>query len=71
MQLVFREEALEDLQDIYEWIVADNPAAAVGVVNRIFERVEVLSVPELIHIGRPGRLSGTYELVVAYPAVPG
>src|SRR5881227_3265706 len=35
MRLVLEEDALSDLQDIFNWIAKDNPAAAQRLVNRI------------------------------------
>jgi plasmid stabilization system protein ParE len=45
-----------------EYIAHDKPAAAAGVVNAIYDAVELLRrYPAL---GRPGRVPGTRELVV-------
>lgn len=68
MKLVFDEEALADLKSISDWIARDNPRAADELVNRIFEKVERLTTPELIDMGRPGSDSGTRELV-EYPYI--
>ncbi len=61
--LVWSGLALQDLEAARAYIAQDNPAAAQRVVLRILEVVEQLltSNPE---IGRPGRVSGTRELVV-------
>lgn len=37
--------------------------AATNLINRIFDRVERLTVPELMHMGRIGRDPGTHELI--------
>jgi toxin ParE1/3/4 len=63
MRVVFDDEALEDLQRIFEWISKDNPKAADALVTRIFDRAERLAAPELSHMGRPGLVDGTRELV--------
>lgn len=63
MRLVFDEEALDDLQGIFAWIAKDGVGAATTLINRIFDRVERLTVPELTHMGRIGRNSGTHELI--------
>ena len=51
------------LEDVREWIGADNPAAAARMVARIRTAVERLAtVPGA---GRPGRVAGTRELVIS------
>ena len=53
-----------NLEDIEEYIARDNPAAAASTVLRIIDQVEtVLSL--FASGGRPGRVDGTRELVVA------
>lgn len=55
--------ALADLDEVGKYIAEDNPRQAVAVVLRIIDAVELLvDHPE---IGRPGRVGGTRELVVA------
>jgi toxin ParE1/3/4 len=50
------------LDDISERIASDNPTAARRVVSRIRTAVELLAAtPE---IGRPGRVTGTRELII-------
>jgi addiction module RelE/StbE family toxin len=51
------------LADIHERIAADNPAAAARLVERIRTAVERLGAHP--GIGRPGRVAGTRELVIA------
>lgn len=63
MRLVFDEEALDDLQAIFAWIAKDDVGGATNLINRIFDRVERLTVPELTRIGRIGRDPGTHELI--------
>ena len=63
MRLVFDEEALDDLRGIFAWIAKDDVGAATNLINRIFDRVERLTVPELTHMGRIGRDPGTHELI--------
>ena len=55
--------ALGDLVALRAYIVQHNPAAAERVVLDIIETVEQL-LPAYPHIGRPGRVSGTRELVI-------
>ena len=63
MRLVFGEEALNDLQGIFAWIAKDDAGAATNLINRIFDRVERLTITELTHMGRIGRDPGTHELI--------
>jgi toxin ParE1/3/4 len=66
MKLVFDELALTDLENIFNWIVQDNPAAAKSVVERIFSSAEHLAnFPQMGHAGRD---SGSFEWVV--PRLP-
>ena len=51
------------LEDIAERIAADNPAAAVRMVTRIRTAVERLAA--LPQAGRPGRVTGTRELIIS------
>jgi toxin ParE1/3/4 len=66
VKLVFDEEALVDLEGIYNWIVKDNPAAAKAVVERVFASTEHLA--SFPHMGHAGRDEGTQEWVV--PRLP-
>jgi toxin ParE1/3/4 len=63
MKVVVREAAARDLEDIFHWISKENPIAARDVVERIRLRVNRLALFGLPHIGRPGLLEGTRELV--------
>jgi len=63
MRLVFGEEALDDLQGIFAWIAKDDVGTATNLLNRIFDRVERLAVPDLTRMGRLGRDPGTHELI--------
>jgi plasmid stabilization system protein ParE len=63
MRVVFDEEALDDLQSIFAWVAKDDPAAAAGLINPIFEKMERLTGPELTRMGRFGRDAGTHELL--------
>lgn len=55
--------AIGDLQSAGEYIAEDNPDAATRMASRILESVEYLI--DQPHIGRPGRLAETRELVVS------
>jgi plasmid stabilization system protein ParE len=65
MKIVVREAAAGDLDDILDWISKDNPRAAAEVVRRILARIDRLAIPGLSHIGRPGLVEGTRELIEA------
>ena len=63
MKLVIREEALDDLDGIYDWIAKDSQKAAARVVRVLRQSMNRILLPELVKIGRPGRRTGTRELV--------
>ena len=62
MQLFWTPEAIQDRNEIYDYIEADNPVAALAL-DALFEEQAGLLVdhPEM---GKPGREGGTRELVV-------
>lgn len=62
MNVVFSPQAREDLREIFLYIAEDSPATARLVLSRIKERVKELK--DNPHIGRPGRVPGTRELVI-------
>jgi toxin ParE1/3/4 len=55
--------ALADLEMIGDFIARDNPAAAKRIVVSVIGSVNALC--DHPNLGRPGRLTGTRELVVA------
>lgn len=62
-RLEFAARYFRRLEDIKERIAADNPAAAARLIGRIRDAVSRLArFPES---GRPGRVLGTRELVIA------
>jgi toxin ParE1/3/4 len=62
MQIRWLRLALEDIDEMAEFIAKDNQAAAVKIVQLIYDRVHLLvQHPD---IGRPGRVPGTRELYV-------
>ena len=66
MKLVFDDQALADLEDIFGWISQDSPATAKIVIDRLFSSAELLvSFP---FIGHAGHSPGTLEWVV--PRLP-
>ena len=62
MPAVWSVDALDDLDGIVRHIAAENPQAALNVIGRIESTVSALGHTAT---GRPGRVSGTYEKVVA------
>lgn len=66
MQIRWLEFAVSDLDGLYEYIAENNPAAAKDVAKRILRSVKYLNLQP--GIGRPGRISGTRELVI--PGTP-
>jgi toxin ParE1/3/4 len=62
MKVRWTAPALRDLEAIGDTIARDNPTAASRVVARVLHRVEMLG--EHSHLGRPGRVPGTRELVI-------
>ncbi|MES2197681.1 MAG: type II toxin-antitoxin system RelE/ParE family toxin [Pseudomonadota bacterium] len=63
MRIVVREAAAGDLDEILDWISRDNPRAAADLTRRILARIDRLAIPGLSHMGRPGLVEGTRELV--------
>ncbi len=63
MKLVWSQRALEDRRAIFDYIEADDPLAAVLVDDRI--RAATWRLVEFPESGRPGRVEGTRELVIA------
>ena len=61
MKLFWTPEATQDRDAIYDYIEADNPAAALALDELFAEKaVRLVEHPSL---GRPGRFAGTRELV--------
>lgn len=62
MKLVWSRFAFSDRDDIFSYIEAENPRAAVHVDERIADVARrLLDFPDS---GRPGRVAGTRELVI-------
>lgn len=62
MKLRWTAPALRDLEEIGDYISRDNRAAADRVVTSILDQVQSLTTHP--HIGRPGRVPETRELVI-------
>jgi len=61
MKLFWTPEAEQDRDEIYDYIEADNPAAAFDLDELFSEKAALLA--DNPGMGRPGRLPGTRELV--------
>ena len=62
MRLEWTEVALADRESIYDYIESDNPRAALALDERFHNRAARLE--NFPHLGRPGRVANTRELVV-------
>lgn len=62
MDVIWREIAILSLERVRAYIAQDNPAAADRVYDRILSSVRNLA--DMPHMGRPGRVEQTRELVV-------
>jgi len=62
MELVFDEQAIADLEGIYDWIAQDSPTAAKSVAQRLLSSIELLISFPLM--GHAGRATDTFEWVV-------
>lgn len=63
MRTVWTPQALRDVTDILTHIAADDPGAASALNERLLHLVET-TLPTQPHLGRPGRVAGTRELIV-------
>jgi toxin ParE1/3/4 len=68
MRVIIRASAEADLDDIADWIAKDNSAAAARTVALIRDHINFLETDELAHMGRPGLVEGTRELI-EYPYI--
>jgi toxin ParE1/3/4 len=55
-------KAVNDLEELHEYIAKDDPAAAARQLEKVLESVARLGNNP--NIGRPGRVKGTRELVI-------
>ena len=63
MTVVWSRRAINNLVALRDYIAEDSPRSAGGVARQILDAVELLTTHP--HIGRPGRITGTRELIVA------
>ncbi|HEY4775896.1 MAG TPA: type II toxin-antitoxin system RelE/ParE family toxin [Xanthobacteraceae bacterium] len=64
MNIIWSPQAIDDLASVRAYIAQDDPAAARRVVLHIVRTIEQL-LPDNPHLGRPGRVPGTREFVIA------
>ena len=62
MTVVWSQRAIGHLAALRDYIARENPAAAARMATALLAAVD--RVAELPNLGRPGRVSGTRELVV-------
>lgn len=62
MRVKWLRKALENLDDEAAYIAQDSPASAAALVRHLTESAAMLASHP--HLGRPGRVPGTRELVV-------
>lgn len=62
-RIVWTGDARADLDAIRDYIGSRNPQAAARTAARVFRAVEQLT--DMADLGRPGRIAGTRELIVA------
>jgi addiction module RelE/StbE family toxin len=60
MRLKWTRRALREQDEAFEWIVTENPSAAVEVIDRMHAATRLLA--DNPRMGRPGRIVGTREL---------
>lgn len=64
MRLFWTRRAINDLRAIQAFIEKNDSTAARNITLRIIDAVETM-IPASPNVGRPGRVPGTRELVVA------
>jgi toxin ParE1/3/4 len=63
MIVIWSDEAIEDLASLKVYVAEANPVAARNIALHIIHNTEEL-LPANPHMGRPGRVPGTRELVI-------
>ncbi len=67
MRVIIRQAAEDDLDRIFAWFAKHNPRAAADM-SVAFATASIGSRWTLAHMGRPGKIEGTRELV-EYPYI--
>ena len=63
MEIIWRSTAIDDIEHVQRYIAQRNPAAGARAFGAI--RTEARRLATAPHLGRPGRMDGTRELVIA------
>ena len=64
LRIRWLKKALKNLEDAYNYLCLDSPSAAQRFVEEVHEQTKLLITTPAM--GRPGRVTGTRELVVAH-----
>lgn len=67
MKFIWSPRAIDDIGHLRDYIALDNPGAARKAVQAILNHTEQ-QLSAFPHSGRPGRIKGTFELVI--PKLP-
>lgn len=62
MRVRWLRRALDNMDVAYDYLVAANPAAAIGFADEVQRAIE--QIQAFPSSGRPGRVAGTRELVI-------
>jgi toxin ParE1/3/4 len=62
LKVVVSPQAKQDLEEIFDYILEENPVMAQVVLDRL--RVAIVRLAEMPQMGRAGRVAGTRELVI-------
>jgi toxin ParE1/3/4 len=63
MQILWLDRAEADLTDLFDYLIELDPRAALRIYDRI--RDQVARLADYPALGRPGRVVGTREMVIA------
>lgn len=63
-----RQRRQKTSRESFAWLNKENPQAALAVLAKIEAKLRRLEKPELTHMGRPGLVEGTRELI-EYPYI--
>jgi toxin ParE1/3/4 len=63
MRVLWTPAAADDLEQIADYLLEQNPAVATEIARRIYTAINPLK--KFPNLGRPGRKDGTRELVVS------
>ena len=63
MRVLWLDRAKADLEEVFDFMFEDDPGAAWRVYDAVRDRVGLLA--DQPSLGRPGRVAGTRELVLA------